>query len=437
MQIKDEVREDDGERQEVVLTITASAEEVDTCAKKFFKDIAQREIPGFRKGKAPRAILEQSVGGHANAMGGVAETLINEMAFAAIDGADIIFIDEPQFNVGEMLEEGKPFTFTVSGAVAPTMKLSSYDPVAIEMPPEQATEAEIDAQLRDLQDYYHSFEEIDDPEHAAELGDYMMAEITIDNHGKVISGLSATTRMIGLGEGTMPASFDEKIVGAKVGDELDFEFEAKDEQGESQYGDGDLHAVVSIKSFRRRVVPEIGDELAVKVGCADAADMRAQIERAINMQKSRELPELMVDRAIDVLIERLEGEVPSYYVDFIRQDVQREFMQSLEQQGTNLQEWMIKNSVDGDAMKEDIAAEALRRASIDCALEAMFVELGLEVTDEDIDKMLENEEDPAATRAAWEAASRMADLRKMCRQGKVADWLTDNADVTVVDEFAE
>lgn len=436
VQVKDKAREDDGERQELVLTITASAEEVDASAKEFFGQIAQRDLKGFRKGKAPRAILEQSVGGHANAMGGVAETLINELAFAAIDGADVIFLEEPQFNVSEQLEEGQPFSFTVSGLVAPVMQLSSYEPVDIEMPPEEVTDDEVESQLRELQDYYHSFEEIEDPDHKAEEGDYMMAVVSVDNHGKVIAGLSRANRMIGLGAGTMPASFDEKIYGAKAKETLEFDFEAKDDQGTSAFGDGELHAVVEIKSFRRRILPAIDDELAAKVGCTSVEDMRKQLRHSIGTQKSNELPKLKVDRVIDALITRLEGEVPAYYVDFIRQDVGREFMQGLEKQGTNLQQWMLENSVNGDQMKEDVAAEALRRASIDCALEALFAKLGLEVTDADIDKMFEGDENPVETRSAWEKANRMADVRKMCRQSKATEWLVDTANVTVVAEAA-
>lgn len=68
MQVKDRVREDDGDKQELVLTLVASADEVKEAADKFFAEIAQRDIPGFRKGKAPRAVLEQNVGGHKNAM---------------------------------------------------------------------------------------------------------------------------------------------------------------------------------------------------------------------------------------------------------------------------------------------------------------------------------------------------------------------------------
>ena len=154
MQVKDIAREDDGERQEAVLTIVASPEEVKAAADEFFRQVGQREIPGFRKGKAPRAVLEQQVGGHENAMGGVTEILINEQAFPVIDSTGVIFLDEPSFNVDEVLEEGTSFTFTVSGPVAPIMQLSSYDPVSIDMPPEETTDAEVEQQIEQLRDHY-------------------------------------------------------------------------------------------------------------------------------------------------------------------------------------------------------------------------------------------------------------------------------------------
>lgn len=437
MRVTDKVREDDGERCELDLTIVATADEVDACASKFFDQIAQKDIPGFRKGKAPRSMLEQSVGGHAQAMGGVVETLINEHAFKAIDDEGIIFISQPHFNVDKPLEEGKPFAFTVSGAVAPGMKLASYEPVEIEMPPDQATEAEIESQIRELQDYYHVLQKIEDPDHVASYGDYVETVTTITNHGKPVSGLVKAARMVGLGEGTMPCSYDEHLVGARAGDTLEFDFEAKDEQGESDFGDGDLHAVVEIKGFRQRILPAIDDDLAGKAGCIDVADMRKQMELAINKQKSEQLPKLMVDRAVTALVSRLEGEVPAYYVDFIRQDVGRELMQSLEQQGTNLQQWMIENSIKGDQMKEDVSQEAARRAAIDCALEALFAQKGWDITDQDIDALFEGEGSVEGTRDSWEKADRMAALRKICRQSKATRWLVDTAVVSVVDDSAE
>ena len=221
MQVKDIVREDDGDSQELVLTLVASAED--------------------------------------------------------IDGADVIYIDEPKFNVDETVEPGKPFSFTVSGKVAPVMKLTSYDPVAIEMPPEEATEAEIAEQLAELQDYYHHFEDIDDPDHEAQMGEYVQVEVTVSTNGHLVSGMNQTQRLVGLGKGSMPPSFDEHLVGAKVDDTLEFDFEAFDEEGNPTLGDGNLHANVVVKGIRRYVVPPIDDELAVKVGCTDVEDLRKQM----------------------------------------------------------------------------------------------------------------------------------------------------------------
>ncbi len=282
------------------------------------------------------------------------------------------------------------------------------------MPPEEATEAEIADQLAELQDYYHHFEDIEDPDHEAQMGEYVQVELTVDNHGRLISGMNQTQRLIGLGKGSMPPSFDEHLVGAKVDDTLEFDFEARDDEGNATLGDGDLHANVVV----------------------NAADLLKQMSQAVNMHKRETLPKLMVDRAVEAMLERLDGEVPAYYVDFIRQDVGREFMQSLDKQGMNLQQWMLQNKVEGDKMKEQVQAEAVRRASIDCAMEAMFTELGLEVSDEDIDKMFDgaDEGEKGQKRSDWEEANRMANIRKMCRQRKVTAWLVDNAVVTVVDD---
>ena len=434
VQVKDAVRETDGEREELVLTIVATAEEVDECSKKFFKEISQRNIPGFRKGKAPRAVLEQSVGGHANAMGGVAEMLINEKGFKALDDADVIFLEDPEFNVDSTLEEGQPFTFSVSGLVAPAMKLSSVEPVAITMPPETATEAEIDEQIAELQQHYHSLEKITDSDHIAADGDYVEVVMTVTNDGKTVSSLRGASRMIGLGHGTMPESFDAQLIGAKVGDILDFDFDAREEDGTSRFGDGTLHANVEVTGFRVEVLPT-GAELAGKVGCANEEELRRDMAISINMQKRKDIPRLKVDRCVEQLVARLEGEVPEYYVDFIRQDVGQEMMKSFEGRGTSLQEWVLQNNVEAQELRDQISAEAVRRSSIDCALEALFAELKLEVTEQDMLELFEAEEDPAATLEEWREANRLANVRKMCRQSKATQWLVDNALVT--EEAAE
>lgn len=435
MQISDITRETDDETQELVVSIVASADEVNKHIDAYFKDLAKNEIPGFRKGKAPRSVIEKNAGGHEAVYAGIAEAIVNDGVPELLDNADIIFISNPQLNLDSIPQEGQPFSFTVSAAVPPEATLSSYEPVAIKMPPDKATEEEIETQITELRSLYYNYEDITDENYEAALGDYVTVRMTLTNDGAQINGLTDVERMIGLGDGSMPDSFDEHIIGTKVGYQLDFDFEAisDSDQPRPELGDGKLHAYVEIKSIRKRVLPEFDDEFFGKVGARDLEDLRKQMSYTINAQKDRELPDLMQQRVVDALVERLEGEVPEYYVNFLREDVGRELMQKLQKEGTDLQNWLINNNIEAEKIQQQVTDEAIARAKRDLALEALFKHEGWEVTEEDIEKQLANDDDPEESRRTLEEAHRMADLRKMCRQSKAARWLIETAEVTVVE----
>ena len=433
MQITDITRETDDETQELVVTIVADADEVNKQIDEYFKDLSKNEIPGFRKGKAPRSVIEKNAGGHEAVYAGIAEALVNDGVPEVLDDADIIFISEPQLNLDSIPQENQPFSFTISAQVPPEATLSSYDPVAIKMPPDKATEEEIETQITELRSMYYNYEEITDKDYEAAVGDFVTVRMTCTNDGAQISGLTDVERMIGLGEGTMPESFDEHIVGAKIGYQLDFDFEVVTEEDRPELGDGKLHAYVEIKAIRKRILPELDDEFFGKVGATSLEDLRKQMKYTIDSQKDRELPDLMQQRVVDALTERLEGEIPEYYINFLHEEVGREFMQRMQKNGTNLQEWMINNNIESDKVQNDIKEEAFARAKRDLALEALFKEKGWEVTEEDLSKQLAGDSDPEASRKQLEEAHRMADLRKIARQAKAARWLMETAEVTVVE----
>ena len=161
--------------------------------------------------------------------------------------------------------------------------------------------------------------------------------------------------------------------------------------------------------------------------------LREAVKMALDKDKHDILPDMMVERCMDKLIERIDGEVPEYFVKVIREDVMREFMQSLEKNNTNLSDWLLNNNVKKEEITSQVDEEAVRRAALDVAIEAYFNEKGMEVTDEEIDKTLAKEKDAVAVRASWEEAQRMADLRKLVRQDMVTRDLVKNANVTVVE----
>lgn len=435
MQITKTNFEDDGQVREIDLTLAASAEEVNEYVKLYLKDLSSMEVPGFRKGKAPRTVIEKAIGGHDEFMSGAAEKLINTLAFKCLDDADILFIDQPEFNVSDSMVDDQPFYFQVSGKVAPLMELTSYDPVSIEMPPDEATENEINRHIENLRDYYHTFEDVTDEDHVAEMGDYCMLNVTVTTaDGGRISGLTEVDRLVGLGKGTMPASFDQNIIGAKKGMTLSFDFKVEGETKRPEFGDGNLHANVEVMSFRKCIVPELDDAFAQKLGAENVAALTEQVRNALNYDKNQYLPGLMEERVVDALIKRVKGNVPEYYVDFIREDVGREMVADLDKDGTSLQNWILNNDVKREELKEAIQAESLNRAVRDCALEAMFRHQGWEITDQDVMDLLKGTDNPDEVLKSWQDANHVAELRKMCRQNAVVRWLVKTAEVTVVEE---
>ncbi len=435
MEITARTFEEDEKGLELVLTLTATPEEVDKAIDKYFKELNKNEVPGFRKGKAPRNVLENGVGGHEQAYTGAAEVMMNELAFKVIDDDDVIFLSDPEFNVDGIMEDHKPYQFQVSGMVAPTMKLTSYEPVTIEMPPDEATDSEIDNHIENLREYYHSFEDITDPDHEAKMGEFASLVVTCStSDGKPIRGLYEVERLIGLGKGTMPASFDEHIVGSKVGDTLAFDFEAKGEKIAPEFGDGNLHAEVEVKGFRKCILPELDDAFAQRLGSENVEILRKSVAAALNEDKAKHLPQLMEDRAVAVLSERLDGQIPRYYLDFVGQGVSQEYIKKLEKEGTSIQEWILHNNVKREDIREQIEGMAYHRAACDLALEALSAELGLEVTEEEVDREFAVVDNGDEVRKEWEGQNRMADLRKLIRHTKATRWLVDTAEVIVVED---
>lgn len=463
MQIADIFTENDGDKLETVVEMRMSGAEVAPYIDACYAKLAKRDIAGFRPGKAPREVLDRSAGGRDKVLAQVADDIVNAEGFAGIDMADVVFLDEPSFNVTSLPDAEKGFSLSASGAVAPTGTLSSAEPVAIEMPPEHVTDAEVDARIEDLRSYYYVYEDIADAAHTLREGDFALLTMTVKRDGLVMNKIEDTQRMVELGAGTMPQSFDAHLIGAHAGDALGFDFEIEDEDaGAGGFGDGGaggesasaaaaagtgaeagaqlvtLHADVRIDKIRRRLVPDLDAEFAGRFGAADVEDLRRQVKTEIGMEKAKELPVLKEQRCLAALVARLEGEVPAYFADHMRAGVQFEFMQSLQEQKTNLQDFILNNNIDGDRLKESFAEEALNRARLDMALSALWEARGFELSEADIDAQLSpGEADPGEVRANWAAAHRMAELRRMCRQNKATDWLVETAQVAVVEGDGE
>ncbi len=427
MDVKTTITED-GKTQ---VTVTVPAATVKEHVNSHFKQLGRARIPGFRPGKAPRAILERNFGGHDAVFAEITTDLINEVAPVAVDSQDILFIANPTFEETGNVVDGEDFTFVLAGEVKPTAELISFDPVEIKMPAEEATDEEVDAQIEALRTYYYSFETVED--RAVEATDFVQLNMACTADDKPVQGLNSESRLVELGAGIIPAAMEEQIIGMSTGDSKSFDFSVADDVDFAYLGVDTIHADVAVKEIRVKVVPELDADFASKLGVESIDALKEQIKDAINKQKAQQLPALKEQRCVVELAKRVHGDVPQNYITFTRQDILREFYMNLQQQGVTLDQFFAQQGITADEFNKDLDEEAKEVAAQTLALDAMFEHLGLEVTDEDIDKEFVDArvENPAEVRKDWEAKGRMSELREAIRRRKATNWLVENAVVTL------
>ena len=415
---------EDGKTQ---VTVHMTADEVKKHIDKAFKDFSKTRIPGFRAGKAPRKVIEQNFGGHDAVYAQITSDLINDVAPLAIDEQDIIFIGEPDFDENDLVADGEDYEFTMFGDVKPSVELDSYDPVEIKMPSEEATQEDVDIQLHALQDYYNDFETVD---RAAKAGDFVMVKLVSTADGAPVDGLTNESRLVEIGGPMMPAELTEQLVGMKAGDEKEFDFMT---DFDADLAGKTVHTSATVKEVREKETPALDDEFAKKVGFDTFDELVEQLRTEIANTKAEQLPRLKESRCVTELSHRIKDEIPEAYLDFTRENILRDFFNSLQKQGATFDQFLSSRGITSEQFREDLEAQSREEAEECLALDALFEHLGMEITEEDIEKEFSVASNPAATRKAWEDAGRMSIIREAIRRQRATKWLVDNAIVTIDD----
>lgn len=430
MEVTTSTRED-GKTQ---VTVTMTADEVKKHIDKAFKEFSKTRIPGFRAGKAPRKVIEQNFGGHDAVYAQITSDLINDVAPLAIDGQDIIFIGEPASDDNPFVADGEDYTFSLYGDVKPNVELDSYEPVEIKMPSEEATQEDVDIQLHALQDYYNDFETVD---RAAKQGDFVMVRLASTADGAPVDSLTNESCLVEIGGPMMPQELTEQFVGMKAGDEKEFDFTT---EFDTDLAGKTIHTTATVKEVREKETPALDDEFAKKVGFDSYDELVEQLKTEITNTKAEQLPRLKESRCVTELSHRIKDEIPEAYLDFTRENILRDFFNSLQEQGTTFDQFLSSRGITSEQFREDLEQQSREEAEECLALDALFKHLGMEITEEDIEKEFSVTSNPEATRKAWEDAGRMSIIREAIKRQRATKWLVDNAVVTIdndVDEKAE
>ena len=413
-------------------TLTVAAADVDAAIKKAYKDIANKyRFQGFRKGKAPRPVIDGLVGKD-NVLAEASEDVLNEATPLMLDELDIVPVGQPTYGDEPVLvSEGSDYVVTATISLRPDCELESYDAPEINMPPAEVTEAEVAEQLETLVNYHATYEDAGN-DFAASEGDMLTLDIEDVENGEDLAG---TDRPFMIGSSTVPAAFNDAIKGMKVGETKDVEISIEGDEPKT------VKVKVTLKSAKKQVVPELDDELAKKGFGYDTVDaLKDALKEEIAEDKKAQLPNIKETRVIEKLAESLKlDELPEDYVKQIFDEIAQDFLGQLQRQGLTLDAWLSARLIQIIYFLEDLNAQAAERARQSLALDALAKKLGLEATEEDVRKEFKDAgvKDVDASMKEFKDAGRMPAVRETVKRSKAVNWLVENAKVTEVDEIAE
>ncbi len=427
------------ENNTVKLTVTVPAEKVDEQVEKTYKDLGRKyRFPGFRRGKAPKAVVEQRLG-REYILGEATEAIVNDSYALAIDAEQLRPIESPEMEALDMVEPGQDYTFVVEVEVRPEIELTDYEPFEVILPERAATQDDIDRNLDQLRDQYASLEPVED--RSVTKTDFVLISFVGTLDGEPYEDNVADKFLYEMGSGQMPPDFEMGLLGAKTGDERHIEFVISDEAPDPRYRGKMAGFDVTVHEIKAKVLPEVDDEFAATAGGFDSVDeLLEDVKFRVEKQKGAAFERLMEQRIREHVAALLESDPPPAMILQRQQSMMRDFFSMLERNHLSLEDYLASANLGMDVFERDMRVRGEQTLREELALEAVFRHQGMEVTEEDIAAEFEKiaaeyELTPEATRERWEALGLIGVMREDLMHRKAYDWLKEN--VTIVEKSVE
>ena len=425
--------------EKLAATVTIPAEDVDKAIAKTYKDIAKKyNFQGFRRGHAPRPVIDGIIGREA-VLAQATNDLLNAAEPMMLEELDVTPVGRVSFGAEgadpELAAQGADYVVTATIGVRPAAELESYDAPEIDLPPMEATEAEIDWQINQLLTYQVTYEDVEEDRAVVE-GDIVSVDIeNVEGAGH----LAGKNRMLALDGQQVAPELQAGIIGMKKGETKEISWTHSHEH------EGETHShtftvKVTLNAIKKAVTPELDDEIAKKYGYDDVAAFREAVKEEIEGDKKTTIPNLKEDRVVEAVGKLLDLEtVPEAYQNEIFNELASEFLSQLQRQNISLDMFLRARGVKSDDFIADLHTQAEERARQSLALDAVAAKLGLEATEDDVRAEFERAgvEDVDAGIEQWRSEGRLPAIRDSIRRTKALDWLVENAKVNTVDEVAE
>ncbi len=398
------------------LTIEVSAEELDKAIEKAYqKNKNKIAIPGFRKGKAPRAIIEKMYGKEVF-YEDAANEIIPDAYDKAYDECEEDIVSAPEVDVVQ-LEAGKPFIFTATVALKPEIKLGKYKGVKVAKADTTVSDDEVMAVIEKERENSARSISVERPVKDKD-------EVILDFEGFVdgvaFEGGKGENYPLTIGSGSFIPGFEEQLVGAEIGKEVTVkvtfpeDYHAEDLKGKA------AEFKCTIKEVKEKELPELDDEFAAEVSEYDTfKEYKEATIKSLQDKKLDEAKNKKEDEAIEAIIAASEIEIPAPMLDTKKRQMVQDFAQNLRQSGLNMEQYFQFTGLTAEKLLEQVEPQAVKSIKSRLVLENIVKAEKIEASEEDFEKEL----------------NRIAEAYKM-EVDKVKEMIDDNAKKQILEDLA-
>lgn len=411
------------------LELEVNPQEFDQAVNEVYKRESKKmNVPGFRKGKAPRAFIEKLYGEEVFFQAAV-DHLYNPMMNHAIEESGLEVIGVNDYSIEEISKE-KGIVAKLTVTVQPEVQIEGYKGIEVTKTPVEPTTEEVDAEIERVRQRNSRMVTVED--RAAENGDIVVIDFDGYTDGKQFDGGKAENFDLTLGSGQFIPGFEEQVVGHNAGDEFDVNVKFPEDYHAEELKGKDATFKIKLHEIKHRELPEVDDEFVKDVSEFDTLEeYRKDLENTVRSRKERAAESSVEQQLIQAVIDRVEGEIPDMMIEREIDEIINSFDMQLRDQGMNLETYLKYTQGTVDSLRDQYRERAGQQVRVRLGLakiaELESLEVSEEETEAEFQKLADAYQMPLEN---VKAVVRAKDIAKDVANQKAMDFIKENAVIT-------
>lgn len=370
------------------LTVEVPAEQFEKALTTAFnKNKSKFNIPGFRKGKAPQAMIEKMYGVEVLYEDAI-NAALDETYGDAVDESGLDIVSRPEIDVVQV-EKGKDMIYTATVAVKPEVTLGEYKGIEVEKASAEVTDEDIEAELKKVQEQNSRLITVED--RAVEDGDETVINFEGFVDGVPFEGGKGEDYPLTIGSHSFIDTFEEQLIGKNIGEECEVNVTFPAEYHAPELAGKPALFKVTVKEIKRKELPELNDEFAGEVSEFETLEeYKNDVKDKLLLKKQKDAATENENRVVDKVVENAAMDIPEPMVDSQVNNMVNDYARRMQSQGLSLEQYMQFTGMTIETLKEQMRPQAVKRIQTRLVLEAVVKAENIEVADDAVENEINN-----------------------------------------------